>query len=145
MNFFLFKPDPVIPTTVATEKTVETVGETTVLSGSAGTSGPELPPQEAEVEKDEYYIHGSWESLMQTYGEGDWASFKMIPIKDFIEHFDPEYKHQTWEEYYQNQIEMIAQDKLAALKKAKFKFKALQVQWKVEYEKEFVKTVDYFI
>ena len=43
----------------------------------------------------------------------------MIPVKDFMEHFDQEYKHISWEEYYQNQVSMIAFDKLAVLKKKK--------------------------
>ena len=52
---------------------------------------------------------------MQSYGDSEWASFKMISIKDFMEHFDPYYQHLTWEAYYQNQLDMIDSSKLKAL------------------------------
>lgn len=55
---------------------------------------------------------------MQSYGEDtEWNTFKMIPIKEFMEHFDPNYEHVLWEAYYQNELDMIASDKLAILKK----------------------------
>ena len=44
-----------------------------------------------------YYISGSWESLMQGYGEIEWTKFKMIQIKEFMRDFDPSYI--PYEEY----------------------------------------------
>ena len=34
--------------------------------------------------EEEYYVSGTWESLMQGYGDTEWTKSKMIPIKSFI-------------------------------------------------------------
>ena len=57
-------------------------------------------------EVQDYYISGSWESLMQGYGEIEWTKFKMIQIKEFMRDFDPSYI--AYEEYEQNQMEMLS-------------------------------------
>ena len=52
-------------------------------------------------EEDSYYISGSWESLMQGYGETEWSKFKMLPITHFMEDFDRNYI--AWEDYERTQ------------------------------------------
>ena len=72
----------------------------------------------------EYSVSGSWESLMQGYGEEEWTKFKMIPIKHFVEDFDPNYI--SWEEFEQQNLDSIYEEKLEALKKKQKEFNDLK-------------------
>ena len=58
-----------------------------------------------EDDEEEYYIDGSWESLMMSYGQLQQTKFKMVSIKKLLFGIDPSIK--TWEEYMQSQMDMI--------------------------------------
>ena len=66
-----------------------------------------------EPEEEEFYVSGSWESLMQGYGEIEWTRSKMIPIRRFVEDFDPNCL--TWKEYEAQELEAIPEERLEAL------------------------------
>ena len=48
-------------------------------------------------EPEEYYVSGSWESLMMSHGPEEMRRFKMIPIKELVAGLDPSIV--TWEQY----------------------------------------------
>ena len=58
--------------------------------------------------EEEYYVSGTWESLMQGYGDKEWTKFKMIPISRFVEDFDPNYV--SWEDYHKEQMEKMSEE-----------------------------------
>ena len=41
-----------------------------------------------EKEDDEWFVSGSWESLMMSYGGDRSIMRKMQPIREFMNHFD---------------------------------------------------------
>ena len=58
----------------------------------------DIKTQLGGVVEDVFYVSGSWESLMQGYGEKEWTKSKMIPISSFIADFDPNYiSYKTFE------------------------------------------------
>ena len=91
---------------------------------------------DGELVDDEYYISGSWESLMQGYGDEVWTKSKMIPINRFVEDFDPHYV--SYEQYEKEQMENMQEDQTELLMKQTRKMAAVKAVWRQDYDKEFL-------
>ena len=62
---------------------------------------------------------------MMSYGGLQSNQFKMMPIREFMMHFDEgqAFGYLTWEEYFQREMDMISSKDLATLQQTRQKFK----------------------
>ena len=101
LTFFLYKPESQNSQRIKSKTPEEDKTDSQENEGSDGSSMQEDFIIEEEIEEDQYFISGSWESLMMSYGGTVPGPFKMLPIRDFMNHFDrdQEYGHLSWEDY----------------------------------------------
>ena len=84
---------------------------------------------------------------MMSYSGCEATEFKMMPIREFMLHFDEGqgFGYLKWEEYLQREEDSIPEKDLLVLKQAKKKYKEKCAIWFDEYNKTFIKNVDEFV
>ena len=80
---------------------------------------------------------------MQGYGEKKWTKSKMIPIRNFVADFDPNYI--TWESYKEKKMNKISEAEHQVLLENKAKLHEVETGWRKEYNKKFQKQIENFI